>query len=352
MPFRMKKILSYLIKGLYSLALKVKNIPAVKAALYAARNKNLFSNVDQHERMLADAVRVDNYHAAIHKYVQEGDTVVDLGSGTGILSFFASQKKPKHIYAIDHGAIIDMAKFLAAKNNVHNISFVQTHSSKFLPSELVDVIIHEQIGDFLVDEDMVRNLCDLRDRILKPGGKILPNEFDLFMEPVQIEKGMRTPFLWEQQLHGVRFDGTKVWLNSEQNTISKAQRHHRLQPNQVSHFLCEPEPVFTFDILSVDPNNMPTKFIASKKVVYPGIMDGFCLYFNIRFDEEIVIPTSPMAKPTHWANQLFRTDPIECQAGDIIELELEMPSYTSVAGWKVKHNIKKGLLENVALQPV
>jgi type I protein arginine methyltransferase len=348
----MKKILSYLIKGLYSLALKVKNIPAVKATLYAAHNKSLFSKVDQHERMLADSVRVDNYHAAIHKYVREGDTVVDLGSGTGILSFFASQKNPKHIYAIDHGAIIEMAKFLAKKNDVHNISFVQMHSSKFTPAELVDVIIHEQIGDFLVDEDMVRNLCDLRDRILKPGGKILPNEFDLFMEPAQIENGMRTPFLWEQQLHGIRFDGTKEWLNSEQNTIERAHPHYRLLPNQVSHFLCKPEPIFMFDIMSADPNNMPTTFTAHKKVTHPGIMDGFCLYFNIRFDEEIAIPTSPIAKATHWANQLFRTDPIECQAGDVIELEFEMPSYTSVATWKVKHSIKKRVPENTAVRAV
>jgi len=343
----MKKISFFLIQVIYSLLIKVRNNPSVKAILYAARNKNLFSNVDQHERMLADSVRVDTYHAAIHKYVQEGDTVIDLGSGTGILSFFASKKRPKHIYAIDHGSIIDMAKFLAKKNDIHNISFVQAHSSRFNPPELVDVIIHEQIGDYLVDEDMVRNLCDLRDRLLKPGGKILPNEFDLFMEPVQLRTDARTPFLWEQELHGIRFNDTKIWLQSDQNTIGKIDRRCRLLPNQVSHFLCESQPIFTFDIMSANPNNMPTKFSTHKKVVSSGVIDGFCLFFNIRFDDEIIIPTSPFSKATHWANQLFRTEPVNCQLGDIIELEFEMPSYTNVAAWKVRHSIKKCMPESL-----
>lgn len=348
----MKKISAIALRGLYSLIVKVKSIPAVKAVLYANRNKNIFSSVDQHERMLADAVRVDSYHAAIQKYVQPGDTVVDLGSGTGVLSFFASKKKPKQVYAIDHGPIIEMAKHLARKNDIHNISFVQEHSTKFTPEELVDVIIHEQIGDYLLDEDMVRNLCDLRDRILKPGGKILPSEFDLFMEPAQLEAGLRTPFLWEQKLHGIRFEGTKEWLQSERNTIGKTDIRCRLRPNQVAHFLCETEPVFTFDIMSADPDNMPTKFVARKKVTYPGMMDGFCLYFNIRFDEEIAIPTGPFSPTTHWANQLFRTEPVACKPGDIIALELEMPSYTSVKNWKVTHRIHKAVPASIsAAQP-
>jgi protein arginine N-methyltransferase 1 len=40
------------------------------------------------------------------------------------------------------------------------------------------VILHEQMGDYLFDEAMVTNVCDLRDRLLKRGGLILPSCFD------------------------------------------------------------------------------------------------------------------------------------------------------------------------------
>src|SRR4051794_11391080 len=63
------------------------------------QNRQMFTKLYEHERMLADHVRLDAYYAAITKYVKQGDTVIDLGTGTGILSFFASRKAPKTIYA-------------------------------------------------------------------------------------------------------------------------------------------------------------------------------------------------------------------------------------------------------------
>ena len=59
---------------------------------------------------------------------------------------------------------------LAAENGIENVDFEDVHSTKLYLEEPVDVILHEQIGDFLFDEAMVPNVCDLRDRLLKPGG--------------------------------------------------------------------------------------------------------------------------------------------------------------------------------------
>ncbi|WP_158859272.1 50S ribosomal protein L11 methyltransferase [Lunatibacter salilacus] len=337
----MNKLLAVVFSGMYRLWQGVKKNPKVAAMMYGTHNRNLFSSVDQHERMLACKVRVDTYHAAIHKYVSEGDIVMDVGSGTGILSFFASQKKPKHIYAVDHGDIIELAKYLSEKNGIKNISFVHSHSSDFNPPQKVDIIIQEQIGDFLVDEDMIRNICDLRDRILAPGGKILPNEFDMFLEPITLKENHRTPFLWERDLHGVRFDSSKEWLLGDLNKIGKTKLYHRLLPGEASHFLCDPKPLFSFDLMTVQPDTFPNKYSDSKQVSNEGILDGFCLYFNIRFDEELNISTNPFDKPTVWLYQLFRTEPIYCQKGDIINIELDMKDQTKVSSWNLTHVIKK-----------
>ena len=115
------------------------------AVSYDDDNVKIFSSLYEHERMLADKVRLDAYYRAIKKYVNKGDTVVELGTGTGILSLFASMEKPKKIYAIDHSKIIDVAKSISQHNRIDNIEFVNLNSRQFSIPEKADVIIQEQI---------------------------------------------------------------------------------------------------------------------------------------------------------------------------------------------------------------
>ncbi len=49
--------------------------------LYDLANVEGFSDLASHERMLADAVRMDSYAAAIRRFIKPGDVVVDLGTG-------------------------------------------------------------------------------------------------------------------------------------------------------------------------------------------------------------------------------------------------------------------------------
>src|SRR5690606_12524273 len=140
-----------------------------------------------------DDVRVDTYYAGIQRYVQPGDVVVDLGTGSGILSFFAARRGARRVYAIDHSAFIEVAEAIAKKNEIGNVEFVRVNSREFHAKEEADVIIHEQIGDDLFDENMVENLLDLKRRVLKENGKIVPGRFELFLEPAVLKEDFRTP---------------------------------------------------------------------------------------------------------------------------------------------------------------
>jgi len=96
--------------------------------------------------MLSDQLRVDTYYRAISKQVKKGDVVVDLGTGTGILSFFAAAQGPEKIHALDHSNIIETAKTVAQRNGIRSIQFHKTSSKDFAPAEKVNVLIHEQMG--------------------------------------------------------------------------------------------------------------------------------------------------------------------------------------------------------------
>lgn len=53
-----------------------------------------------HYEMLEDKVRMKQYELAISK-VAKDKTVIDVGAGTGILSFFAAQSGAIKVYAIE-----------------------------------------------------------------------------------------------------------------------------------------------------------------------------------------------------------------------------------------------------------
>ena len=94
--------------------------------------------------------RLDQFAAAIAARVKPGDTVVDLGAGSGILSFLACRAGARRVYAIEAGASLEFARLLAAQNGfLDRIEFIGKPSTQVVLPERVDAIvgdIHDTFG--------------------------------------------------------------------------------------------------------------------------------------------------------------------------------------------------------------
>jgi ubiquinone/menaquinone biosynthesis C-methylase UbiE len=296
-----------------------------------------FSKFDIHERMLADTVRTDAYYHAISKYVRNGDVVIDLGTGTGILSFFAHKKHPKRIYAIDHSTIIDRAQLIAESNHMDNIIFMKGYSKDISLPEKADVLIQEQMGSALFDENMVECVLDLRNRLLKKGGRILPNKFDFLVEPIQIKDEWRVPFIWEQHIRDIDFSGFKKQNEGMKNVIKM------IRPYEFELFLSDPAPLFSFDLETM-PNitSIPNRVHSKKNIASAGRLDGFCVYFRAWFDGSLVLDTSPLRKNrsfSNWAIPFFRVESVLLKEGSEIDFTLQMSDLKDSKSWSLTYNI-------------
>lgn len=318
--------------------------PKVKSKIYSLKNRYIFTNIYQHEKMIADRVRIDSYHEAIQKHVKPGDVVVDLGTGTGILSMFAAKRRPARIYAVEHGRIIETAKEMARLNGIDSIQFVRTHSKNFNIKEKVDIIIHEQMGEKLFDENMIDNICDLRDRLLRPGGRILPSLFDFFIEPLSLKEAYRIPLLHQHEdVHGIsyaRLRSSRGRVDGHGIRVEKSLQR-LVKRCEADRFLCEPESIYSIDLATVRRADVPKRFRYRKTVANDGVMDGMCLYFAVRFDGALAFDTSPFSTNTSWNPVLVRLETQPVRAGDTIECDWDVPDIADIGSWTLRYRIDR-----------
>lgn len=124
--------------------------------------------------MLQDFVRTSTYQHAILSNTNDfkGKTIMDVGAGTGILSFFACQSGASKVYAIEASSMAIFCQELVRTNNLSDkITVIPGKVEDIEIPEMVDVLISEPMGYSLVNERMLESYVYAR-KFLKPGGKL------------------------------------------------------------------------------------------------------------------------------------------------------------------------------------
>lgn len=128
-----------------------------------------------HYNLLCDSSRLEGFKVAIDRMVEEGDVVVDLGTGTGVLALLAARKASK-VYAVEIDPfIIETARNIVSRYpGGEKIEFIEADAKTLNLGEKVDVVICEMLDTALIAEDQVPVMNHAVAEILKPGGKVIP----------------------------------------------------------------------------------------------------------------------------------------------------------------------------------
>lgn len=293
-----------------------------QSSLPAHLGNEININIENHHNMLRDSIRMAAYQRAIERAVTPASVVLDLGAGSGILSFFAAKAQASHIYAIEKRPdMVSVAKILAEANHfADRITFVQ-NSSHQVSADLLDpkptVLVAEILGNAILEERVLEFTIDARDRFLAPGGKLIPGQLDIML--VAFDTGMMVDRAQEvaelETMYGLNLEILKTVL-AQKPTL----KLERFAP-QTHQIMSKPVCVIQLDLATITSPLFRQRFDLIP--TQDGYINGFCMYFKAHLDEETVLTNSPWAPSTHWTQMVYyfpsrRT----VKAQEVISMEL------------------------------
>jgi protein arginine N-methyltransferase 1 len=163
--------------------------------------------------MLEDVARTTAFKSAIDAVVQVGSRVLDLGSGTGVLSFFAGQRAEKVIAVEYNPALVKASRIFLDQNGLAQKVLVQQgDAATFTPDEPVDVVICEMLHSALLREKQIDVIAQFKSRYLARFNNLplfIPEATILAAQPV---------------IHDFDFHGFKAAVPLFQDAASKHAR--------------------------------------------------------------------------------------------------------------------------------
>ncbi len=262
-------------------------------------------------RMLEDRVRTARFLQAIRRTVREGDVVVDIGTGTGVLAVAAAKAGARRVYAIEGRPIAEAAQhFFDGSGFGDRITLLRGFSADLSLPEKADVLVSEIIGNEPLGERILETTRDAVARLLRPGARLIPSGLRILATPVEVPDKVRqgaffTPEVlarWERW-YGLPFpallhDGAEASSNCRRLFLNPWKA--RPWPT-----LSAPAELHAFDLARLPDQDPATECpIACTRA---GTLGGFLVHFEATLGEGVQITTeaSRIVRRNHWRSPLW-----------------------------------------------
>ena len=273
-------------------------------------------SVSQHAQFLADGRRLEAFDAALARVVRPGATVVDIGSGTGVLAFLACRRGARRVFAIEAGDVVQVAREIAAANGFgERIEFIQEVSTQVDLPVRADVVISEIGGSLPWFASHLPSIIDARQRFLARGGILVPRRDDVWGAVVEAE----ALYAERTELPGnLGLDLTSL----RQKLVNTMQR----SPVQLGQLLTAPRPVASLDYMTVQADEADLRATVEWPVTRAGTGHGLSLGINRTFADGVCLSTSPEVEQPEeflYAPAFFPwSEPVRLAVGDRIHVWL------------------------------
>ncbi len=280
-----------------------------------------------HRSMLIDEVRMNSFLSAILQTVKAGDVVLDIGSGTGVLACFACQAGAKHVYAIEQGPVIGLAREICARNGFQDrVTFINDWSTNTRLPEPVDLLVTETIGNIGFDEGILHWALDARKRFLRPKARIIPRTLEMFAVPVESKEDYEMVDKWARRYFGLDFSPLHTFAASNLLWVD-------FLPEM---FLSDPASIAFADLARIDRGDLAGE--VSFVVQRAGTVHGIGGWFAAELAPGVTLSNAPSSKTPSWTNSFLPLEsPLEVQAGDKLDLKIHTSLNAARWQWQIAH---------------
>ena len=303
-------------------------------------------------QMLAETPRLHAYVAALTETVTPDSVVLDLGCGPGYFALLAAQLGARRVFAIEPDQVIQLAREAARANGLADrIEFFECFSTEVTLPEKATIIVSDLRGVLPWYQQSLPSIIDARNRLLAPGGILIPRRDVLWAAVVEAEdKFNKIVGPWEQP--GLNLDSAKT-------AAVNTWRKEYLKPEQL---LVAPAYWATLNYDELE--DLDCKAEISWLVDRPGTAHGFSVWFDSELVGDIRFSNHPKEPELIYGNGLFPfPHPVEMAKGDHVELQLSADFIRDDYVWRwnttildgesrqIKANFKQSTLYHAPFSP-
>lgn len=265
-----------------------------------------YGYLSQQQNMMQDYVRTSTYQRAMlnncHDF--QDKIVLDVGAGSGILSFFAIQAGAKKVYAIEASSMALQCQRLVETNKLGGrIEVIPGKIEEIELPEHVDIIISEPMGYMLFNERMLETYLHAK-KWLRPGGagQMFPTQGDLHIAPFTdealfMEQFSKANFWYQQSFHGVDLSGLR------QAAVQEYFKQPIVDTFDIRICLARSHK-YTVDFQSAHEQDLHhIEIPVSFTMLQAGTVHGLAFWFDVAFigsQSTVWLSTAPTQPLTHW----------------------------------------------------
>jgi hypothetical protein len=283
--------------------------------------------IDEHRGYVSDTYRLKAYESAISSVVREGDVVLDLASGTGILGLLACRAGASRLYSIDSGGVISLARKISLQNRYGDrTTFLKGFSPHVELPERVDVVVADQVYGLGFEAGIVEYFADAWRRFLKPGGRVIPESVDLHVALLDDPALFGQVEIWASSPCGFDFNPVR---ETAANTVYLV----KLLP---STLLSSPAAAISFDLV-----HAPSRLLQGEVVLQAakaGVLHGLAGWFHAQLAPGVTMTNSPLSAERISRVQVYLPidTPVPLKEGDSVSVRMSIAPLDNLATWTVE----------------
>jgi len=271
-----------------------------------------------HFDIIADEVRNETYGRALEAVVKPGMTVLEIGTGTGLLSMLAARAGAAHVYTVEREPdVARAAREIIARNDMADrITVIDKDAHELRLGEdlprRADVFVAELVDDSLLGEDVLGLTRLARERFLVDDAILLPSEVSAIGCVVAADEQHHKRY---RMADVMGFDLTPF------NRFSpvRSSWYDMTQGRDVVP-LSEPTTLLHLDLTRDVPKEASTA--VSLTITRPGKAEGVMRWLRLDFGHGIVYEVRP-PKRSCWTPLVHHLRaPLDLAPGDAVEVEV------------------------------